>query len=232
MRRLTQSQYEKQDQRVTTRVTSWGFSCIAFLTVPIQAGSTQENTALSVLTGETLRDIQGPVSFPADARLFMSVFILALLVVVGIYIFYKFKPVPKKIETQPVDLRTPWEIAFDELNQLERGGLLEQGKFKEYYFFLADIIRRYFERRFDIRAPEMTTEEFLWSLEGSSDFSLDQRSALKNFLNSCDIVKFAKYVPRIAEAQESFVLAKQLIDETKEKSNIQSAATSRSDHLP
>ena len=198
---------------------------MAVFTVPVRSVSAQGQDAPSAVTTNALRDIQGPVSYPADFLLIIIGLIVALAAA-GIFLYRKLNRALQKPVPEQVDLRTPWEIAFDELNELQRKDLLEQGMLKEYYSSLSDIIRRYFERRFDVRAPEMTTEEFLWSLEASRDLTVGQKNTLKNFLSSCDIVKFAKYVPRAAEAQESFMLARQLVDETKEKQIAQSSVIS------
>ncbi|OGX37137.1 MAG: hypothetical protein A3C36_06740 [Omnitrophica WOR_2 bacterium RIFCSPHIGHO2_02_FULL_52_10] len=206
------------------RLISWFYFLVVF-TGPGRSVHAQDQDTMPAATADALRDIQGPVSYPADLFLIIIVFALALAAA-GIFLYRKLKRALPKSLPAPIDSRTPWEIAFDELNQLEKEGLVERGMFKEFYSSLSDIIRRYFERRFDVRAPEMTTEEFLWSLEASRDLTAGQKSTLKNFLNSCDIVKFAKHVPHAAEALESFSFARQLVDETKEKQIVQSSATS------
>ena len=137
------------------------------------------------------------------------------------YLFFKVKK--NKVQEAPADTRLPWEIAYQQLDELAKSSLLEEGQFKVYYSRLSDIIRRYFEHQFGVRAPEMTTEEFLWSLERSNDLTANQKSALKKFLSSCDIVKFAKYVPQATEGKESFQLALELVNETKIRAD-QSAA--------
>jgi hypothetical protein len=180
--------------------------------IPLVAA--QEKDALSVLSGDTLRDVQGPVNFPANYTLFF-VLLFLFLAAMGIFIYRRLKSVSVKTQAAPVDDRTPWQIAYDDLDTLRTGGLLEEGRFKEYYSTLSNIIRSYFERRFNVRAPEMTTEEFLWSLEASQELSADQKSTLKKFLNSCDVVKFAKYVPPVQEARDSLLLAEQLVKETR-----------------
>jgi len=80
---------------------------------------------------------------------------------------------------------------------------------------VSDITRLYMENRFNIHAPHMTTEEFLYYLGVSGHLNDTQKSSLKDFLNSCDMVKFAKYAPTIKEALNNFGCAQKLIDETK-----------------
>jgi hypothetical protein len=95
--------------------------------------------------------------------------------------------------------KTPWEAATEELEALLGLGLVEAGRFRELYEGLSDLTRRYIERRFDIRAPELTTEEFLEKARGSEALAA-QRESLGRFLAHCDLVKFARYQPSDEEA--------------------------------
>jgi len=110
--------------------------------------------------------------------------------------------------------KTPGEIAYERIAGLERRNLLAQGKVKEYFSALSDIIRRYIEARFNIQAPEMTTEEFLNSLKSNPSIDTKHKETLKKFLLLSDMVKFAKYGPDVTEVKESLELAKQFIRET------------------
>lgn len=92
---------------------------------------------------------------------------------------------------------------------------MDKGLFKEFFTRVADIARRYMENRFNVRAPHMSTEEFLYSLKISGHLNEDQKAALKEFLNSCDMVKFAQYAPTIKEAERNFDLARKLVEDTK-----------------
>ncbi|MHB8521293.1 MAG: hypothetical protein ACYDH9_11125 [Limisphaerales bacterium] len=79
---------------------------------------------------------------------------------------------------------------------------------------VSDAIRSYLEERFDLRAPERTTEEFLLELQNSSLLTPDQKQSLEDFLNRCDLVKFARYEPTERELRELFNAANRLVDET------------------
>ncbi len=100
---------------------------------------------------------------------------------------------------------------------MEKKDYIRKGKTKAYYIELSDIMRRYLENRFNIRAPEMTTEEFLIKVKEDSVLSLEHKGLLRDFLLNCDLVKFAKYQPAEQEAGLSFASAKKLIDQTKEE---------------
>jgi len=189
---------------------SIGMACLA------SVGFAAENAPI---TSEGLRDIRGPVSFPTNYLFLLAVILMLVVGSLAVYIFLKRKQ-KNDIEDMPVDTRLPWEIAYDQLAQLAKSSYVQEGRFKEYYSELSGIIRHYFENRFNIRAPEMTTEEFLWSLERSKDLKTSHKETLKKFMTSCDIIKFAKHIPRVEEAGESFQFARQLVEETKIKNDI------------
>jgi hypothetical protein len=77
-------------------------------------------------------------------------------------------------------------------------------------------VRRDVERVFALKAPEMTTEEFLNSLGYSEALSIAHKELLRGFLNACDLVKFAKYAPTRDEAQNVYVTARGFVEETKD----------------
>ena len=52
-------------------------------------------------------------------------------------------------------------------------------------------MRRYLEDRFELRAPELTTEEFLDVAGSANRLSHDHQSLLRDFLRQADLVKFA-----------------------------------------
>ena len=162
-----------------------------------------------------IRDVKNPVEWPFHAMPF-GILVLVVVVALGVFLFWWWKRKKESSEPQrPVDTQTPWEKAFELLEKLRQQNLLSQSKFEEYYVRLSDIVRRYFEDQFCIKAPEMTTEEFLFSLNRSQALTTRHKESLSEFLSSCDMVKFAQYAPRIEEAEKSFDLAKRLIQETK-----------------
>src|SRR4030095_2527640 len=60
---------------------------------------------------------------------------------------------------------------------------------------VSHTLRLYLEERFQLHAPERTTEEFLIELQGSSALNVEQKRSLQSFLQSCDLVKFARMEP-------------------------------------
>ncbi len=89
------------------------------------------------------------------------------------------------------------------------------GQPREFCILVSDTVRWYLEERFEFRAPERTTEEFLHELKSTNLLTVDQKKTLGEFLEKCDLVKFAKYEPAEPELRDLHSSAVQLVDETK-----------------
>ena len=161
-----------------------------------------------------IKDVKPPINLPDLWWLLW--FVLALIVIAAlIYFLLRHKNSPKVVVIPQIPQLPAWEKAYQQLEALRKENLLDKGLFKEFFTKVSDITRLYMENRFNIHAPHMTTEEFLYYLGVSGHLNDSQKSSLKNFLNSCDMVKFAKYAPTIKEALNNFGCAQKLIDETK-----------------
>jgi hypothetical protein len=88
---------------------------------------------------------------------------------------------------------------------------------KPFVIAVSDTARTYLEERFDFHAPERTTEEFLQELHGTDLLLPDQKESVGDFLESCDLVKFAKYEPGENELRELHSSALRLVEETEPK---------------
>lgn len=85
---------------------------------------------------------------------------------------------------------------------------------KTFSIAVSGTIRTYLEERFDFHAPDRTTEEFLYELQGSKLLTGEQKDSLAQFLASCDLIKFAKYEPTENELRGLHASALRLVDET------------------
>jgi len=170
--------------------------------------SVTKGTVLS----EELRDIRGPVGLKPD----IWPWVMLGLVLITVIIWLLFRRKRASSPTEPlIPPRPAWEIALEGLDILEQSRLLAEGRFKEYYSVFSGIVRAYIEARFEIRAPEMTTEEFLDLSRGSDQLHETQKKFLSELLMSSDMVKFAKYIPLADQARENLHLAKLFIQETR-----------------
>ncbi len=102
----------------------------------------------------------------------------------------------RKIRTMVrVHRMSPIERAYYELDRLLKKGLPGRGLYKDFYVELTMVVRRYVERKYGVKAPNMTTQEFLGELARRASDASVQRigdpAALREFLESADLVKFA-----------------------------------------
>lgn len=109
---------------------------------------------------------------------------------------------------------TAFDRAMARLDRLERRGLPGADAADAWYVELSDIVRRYIEERFALRAPELTTEEFLVEAGRSAELTAKHRELLSTFLATCDRVKFARYSPGEDESRDAFDVAKRFLNET------------------
>ena len=105
---------------------------------------------------------------------------------------------------------TAFDRALRRLEALEGRGLPAAEIVDAWYVELSDIVRRYIEDRHAVRAPELTTEEFLLEARRSVAFSAAHRDLLSTFLSRCDRVKFARYSPREDESRDALQVARRV----------------------
>ncbi len=161
-----------------------------------------------------IRDIRGPKSFASKMWLYSLIVLALLLIIGGVFSFILLRKKHEESKTPPLLAHI---IAYEALAALEKKDYIRQGQTKAYYIELSDIVRRYLENRFNIRAPEMTTEEFLLKVKEDSSLSVEHKGLLRDFLTNCDLVKFAKYQPAETEASLALASARRLVDQTKQE---------------
>lgn len=162
-------------------------------------------------SGAQLRDIKGPLAHRARIIPFVIIVILSGVIAIAVLMRRKRRP-----GFAPEPLIGAHEIACRELEELKNRNLIKAGKIKEYFIAVSAIVRRYLENRFNLHAPEMTTEEFLVSVKEASPLQQEHRLLLREFLSCCDLVKFARYAPSTEEIQAVFDAARRFVDQTRE----------------
>jgi hypothetical protein len=155
-----------------------------------------------------LHDVKAPVAIANPWLWFW--WSLGILVCAGIA-FYLWRLWRKKKSQVPAaPIIPPHERARQKLQQ----ALLQIYEPVPFTILVSDTVRVYLEERFNYRAPERTTEEFLHELQNSEHLTPDQKQTLGEFLSRCDLVKFARYEPTEMELRELHASAVRLVDET------------------
>jgi hypothetical protein len=112
------------------------------------------------------------------------------------------------------------EGAYLRLRARVAANLVEQGQVKEFYEQISGILRYYIEDRFDLHAPDRTTEEFLGELRSAQTLASADQQTLEEFLTHCDLVKFAKHEPTTEQIQRTFDLVKDFVERTKSEERL------------
>ncbi len=111
--------------------------------------------------------------------------------------------------------RSAYDEAVAELRVLEASGAPDVDTADAWFVRLSAIVRRYLEKRYEIRAPELTTEEFLQVALRGASLSAAHRALLATFLECCDRVKFAAYRPEEQESLDMLAAARTFIEDTR-----------------
>ncbi len=177
--------------------------------------STMTNTSALILPASPtnspgtndLRDISAPVEIPVDLTwLWWTLGALAL----GVLLFLIIRRW-RHGATMATNLPIPAHVRA---KQKLREALALMSQPLPFCVSVSDTIRGYLEERFSFRAPERTTEEFLQELKATSLVTPEQKESLADFLNRCDLVKFARYEPGPPELQQIYDSAVRLVDGT------------------
>jgi hypothetical protein len=138
-------------------------------------------------------------------------FLLAFLAVAVLTVVLTRLLKPKREQRRPPPV-PPWTVAESAIHRL-RGQLPLPAD--EVFVELTDIIRRYIEAVYNIRATETTTPEFLREInrEGSELFT-EHRLLLADFLTAADMVKFARLDTSQSQIEDTIKRAMKFIVET------------------
>ncbi len=109
---------------------------------------------------------------------------------------------------------SPPEWALKELDRIEALALPAAGETERYHTLLSDVVRRYLELRFRLPASRQTTAEFLQGMQSAPQLTAEQQALLGDFLQRCDLAKFARVTPPPAECQAIAVMARTFVQQT------------------
>lgn len=164
---------------------------------PQPVGMTVESMLAKVGDLGDIRDIKPPARFPAPlgAVLFWLIVIAAALY--GLYVLYDKhfrKEQPEGAGAAGAPALSPSERALAELEKLRNSGLVKEGRVKEFYIALSDIVRAYLAAAYSVETLDRTTAEIYDAMRKQVP---DKKFVVevKGFFDGCDLVKFAKYRP-------------------------------------
>jgi len=164
---------------------------------------------------EDIKGLKPPIDVRGDSRVFYLIGLFLLVAGIFAWFYLRSKAKALKIPEVPEELTKPaWEVAVSELQRLKNSGLLEKKLVKQYYINLSEIIRKYIQRRFQIVALDRTTQEIKQELKS---IKIDRGiiELIHNFLEDCDLVKFAKFIPSNEKIDESWQQGADIVESTR-----------------
>jgi hypothetical protein len=161
-----------------------------------------------------MRDITGieklPVE-PADHRWLVGLGIGVGLLVLALPVAWWLR----RRAARPEPVVPPGSWALAELDRVEALGLPAAGEVERYHTLLSDVVRRYLELRFALRAPQQSTEEFLEAMRHSPQLPAEQQELLRDFLRRCDLAKFARAGFSEEECRVAGRTAREFVEQTR-----------------
>ncbi|HUI31385.1 MAG TPA: hypothetical protein VLX91_14335 [Candidatus Acidoferrales bacterium] len=162
-----------------------------------------------------IKDVNPPIKILLNWKLVLF-WVLAALFFVGIFLYSYLvhrmrktkSPLEKEIERLPSHV-----VALNALRELEKRQLWQKGKIMEYHSEITEIIRRYFEERFNMPAMELPTSETIEVL-GRNRETGPILSTTYDFLSNADLVKFAKFTPLNSINEEMMKQANEIVNKT------------------
>jgi Domain of unknown function (DUF4381) len=152
------------------------------------------NTPALLLLAEEFHDIAPPVDYSLIPPWLVFVITFLILSLLGLVVWW-FVQRPKP-ELPP---KAPREIALGELEQIR--GEIDRMSPYQFSIRVSDILRRYVTQQYGLPATRQTSIEFLTAAAKAPSFSADEKSLLEDFLNRCDLIKFARYEATTSDSE-------------------------------
>src|SRR5437660_7398728 len=141
---------------------------------------------IPLLLAEEFHDIAPPVDYSLLSPWLVFLGMFVLLTAIGLIVWFVAKSFRR-----PTPPQSPRERALALLEQI-RAQITAIDPYR-FSICVSDILRRHVTEQFGLPVTRQTSVEFLNGLRGSSPFSDDEKSLLEDFLNRCDLIKFARY---------------------------------------
>ena len=135
---------------------------------------------------EQFHDIAPPVDYSLLKPWVIVCIILAVLVLIGFVTWLVFR-----LRQRPIVVPTVRDRALAQLEYA--GGEIEKLTPYQFSIRVSDILRGYVTEQFQLPVTRQTSVEFLNAIAAGSSFSPDEKALLEEFLNRCDLIKFARF---------------------------------------
>jgi hypothetical protein len=147
-----------------------------------------------LMLAEEFHDIAPPVDYSLIPPWLIFVIAFVTLSALGLVVW-----LVAKRRRPPLPPKLPREIALEELERIS--GEIETMTPYQFSIRVSDILRKYVTQQYGLPATRQTSIEFLTALAKASPFSPEEKSLLEDFLNRCDLIKFARYEATTSDSE-------------------------------
>lgn len=190
----------------------------------VQDGKTVAKTAAdtlltvapaNVFRDKKLREIRPP-KLPSGWWFWLCVLLLAAIILYSWRAWRKRRSQAALTIRREKDNRPCDQIALAQIEALLASGLWERKAYKLFYITLSDILREYLWRQFKVDVSADTSAELVRHVKSLPAME-PLLSPLKDFLNSADLVKFAKAEPQPETRNRDIRILRELVQATTPK---------------
>lgn len=164
--------------------------------------------------GANLYDIRPPEEVAVPSYALLWALLAAVATALLAYALYRWWKRPRPAVAAAAGPPLPLEVRTkNALDALRAEKLPEQGRIKEFYTRLSDILRGYVGHRYGVEALECTSSELMDALKDLPTPGLN-REGLQAFLTESDLVKFAKAQMSEQSCAHALTFAYAVVDQT------------------
>jgi hypothetical protein len=150
---------------------------------------------MPTILAQEFHDIAPPVDYSLVPPWVIYTVVLLGLILIGAIIYWLWRRRGRK----PAIIRSPREMALERL-EAARDEIDRETPYR-FSIRVSDILRRFVTEQYHLPLTRQTSVEFLSALARRSEFSEDDKSLLTDFLNRCDLIKFARYDATTADSE-------------------------------
>jgi hypothetical protein len=149
---------------------------------------------MSIFAADQFHDIAPPVDYSLIPTWAVFVATFFALTIIGLIVWLIARP-----RRQAPPTKSPRDRVLEELDRI--ADEIETSNPYQFSIRVSDILRRYVTEQYNLPVTRQTSVEFLEGLAKASPFSDDEKLLLEDFLNRCDLIKFARYDATTADSR-------------------------------
>ena len=149
---------------------------------------------MSIFLAQEFHEISPPVDYSLIPPWMIFVGTLVAASIVAATLWFVIRSRRKQTPIQSPRART-----LEMLDRMQNE--IEELSPYQFSIRVSDILRQYATEQYNLPVTRRTSIEFLNLIKTAAAFSEDERMLLEDFLNRCDLIKFARYEATTADSR-------------------------------